>query len=136
MSLEKFLISDQNDTFFVTLEVDRTKLTVELATEINNFWGGNDDRADSMDGDVVKAVIKLYGSRVIRSMLCFGGAVFDVQSEPQMAKVATFWTGQMQEEEGWPGADGTPHGALGIRVVAADASMPGFDECDLDEVTA
>jgi len=53
-----------------------------------------------------------------------------------MAKVATFWTGQMQEEEGWPGADGTPHGALGIRVVAADASMPGFDECDLDEVTA
>lgn len=132
MSFEKFLVSDQNDTFFVTLEVDRSKLTVELATQINNFWGGNDDRADSMDGDVVKAVIKLYGSRVMGLMLCSGGTVFMAVH----GQAGQQWTAAMQQEEGWPGADGSPHGAVGIRVVAADVEIPGFDECDLDEVTA
>lgn len=127
------MVSDQNDTFFVTLEVDRSKLTVELATEINNFWGGNDDRADSMDGDMVKAVIKLYGVRVIALMLQAGGANCSLDHRPAGC---VYWTNAMQEEEGWPGASGGPHGALGIRVIAADVEIPGFDECDLDEVTA
>lgn len=130
MSLEKFLVSDQNATFFVTLEVDRTKLTTELTTEINDFWSGNDDRVDSMDGDVVKAVIKLYGLRLIAMMLRDGGEQF-VRPDG-----AALWTQRMQQEEGWPGGDDTPHGALGMRVVAADVLIPGFDECDLDEVTS
>lgn len=132
MSLEKFLVSDQNDTFFVTLEVDRSKLTAELAAEINTFWGGHEDRADSMDEDVVAAVIKLYGVRVMGLMLRGGGWTIN---EAQV-RLAEQWTAAMQLEEGWPGADGSPHGALGIRVTAADVEIPGFDECDLNEVTA
>lgn len=122
-----------NDELFVTLQVDTDKLTPALASQINSFWGDAEARLETEDGDAVKAVIRLYGARVIRLMLEAGGNCFTASRSRLTAQL---WTEAMQAEEGWPGHDGTLFGAAGIRVIEAQVEMPGFDEVELTELTA
>lgn len=129
-ALKKFAITDLSGEFGITLEVDTEKLTPELATEINEFWGGADDRLQAEDGDVVRAVIRLYGARMMGLMLAVGGVTVDDRIETSGPSI---WTKEMHAEEGWPGADGTPHGVLGIRVVEANVEAPGFDYVSLQD---
>ncbi|UUZ68053.1 DUF2528 family protein [Polaromonas sp. P2-4] len=129
--LKTFMVCSEDNAFQVVLEVNLEKLTPAMATEVNNFWGGNEARADLEDGDVVRAVIRLYGSRMIAMMLAAGGVHFDQETNPEWAEQ---WTKQMQQLEGWPGPDGTPNGALGIRVLVAEVVVPGFEEVELSEV--
>lgn len=132
-TLKKFKVSDWSDNFSVVLEVDLDKLTPALATEINTFWGDAECRLSAEDGDVVKAVIRLYGLNLIGLMVKNGGASISPGGAPWQAKT---WTEDMQNEEGWPGGDGTPHGIIGIRLLAADVQIPGFYELELTEVAS
>lgn len=131
-NLKKFKVSDWSDNFSVVLEVDLVKLTAELADEINSFWSGADDRLAAEGGDVVKAVIRLYGANMIGLLATDGGSSFS----EGFGTAARIWTELMQKEEGWPGADGTPTGAVGIRLVRADVVIAGFDELELTEVAS
>lgn len=132
-NLKKFKVADWADQFVLVLEVDLDKLTPALATEINNFWGGADDRLNEEGCDVVKAVIRLYGARVIGLMADCGGA--DYRAPASQTCVST-WDKDMQAEEGWPPADGTPGGMAGIRLLEATVEIPGFDDLELVEVTS
>jgi hypothetical protein len=131
-TLKTFRVSTNSGDQEVTLEVDMDKLTPALATTVNNFWGEASDRVHAEDGNVVHAVVRLYGARLIREMLDDGGASFGKSSED----LQRAWTQRMRAEEGWPSSDGTPHGELGIRVMDAEVEAPNFDSVDLDEVTS
>ena len=76
-SIKRYVVKDEWKDFEVTLEVNHNRLTPEIATQINEFWGGWDDRliAES-SGDVVKTTIRLFGLRMIHMMLSQGGAFF------------------------------------------------------------
>lgn len=87
----------------VTLDVDHDKLTPELATTINAFWTGSQDRIDEADGDVVLAVIKLAGAE-------FMGWVLDVNSSYSVAGMQR----EFDSLEGWPA------GGHGIRILDFD----------------
>lgn len=130
-TIKTFKVSDWSDNFSVVLEVDLDKLTPELAEQINNFRGSAEDHLEAEDGDVVRAVIRLYGSHMIALLVEDGGAYLSPSRVPGLCEA---WTKKMQEEEGWPGGDGTPHGALGIRLLQADVQIPGFDDLELSEV--
>lgn len=134
MMIKTFKVcAEYNDEMFVVLQVDMNKLKAELATEINTFWGDAEHRLFSEDGDVVKAVIRMYGSRLMRMMLAEGGCSITATRSPLAAQI---WTVAMQAEEGWPGPDGTPSGAIGIQVIEAQVEIPGFDGVELEEVAS
>ncbi|ABM38627.1 DUF2528 family protein [Polaromonas naphthalenivorans] len=125
--------AEYNDEMFVVLQVDMDKLTPALANEVNDFWGGEQDRLSSEDDDVVRAVIRLYGSRLIRMMLSDGGATFTATRAPEAAQA---WTVEMQSQEGWPGTDDTPSGLIGIQVIEAQVEVPDYDGVELSDITA
>jgi len=118
-NLQKFTLSDDWKDWSITLEVDLDILTTERATEINEFWSGDDDRLDDADGDVIRAVVRLAAARLVFAMLRVAGAT--VTSEDQ----AAIWTKQdLHDEEGWGGSEeGNPFGWCGIRLVTADVSV-------------
>src|SRR3990167_5695986 len=60
----------------VTLQVDLDVLTPALAAEINNFWSHPKDRLQAEDGDVVRAVVRMFGEAAIRHFMADGGASF------------------------------------------------------------
>lgn len=103
----------------ITLQVNHDVLTQELATEINQFWSGADDRLDQEDGDVVRAVIRLFGAQAIRYFMAEGGASFS-PLEPDR-----YWTDEVLKEqaEGWPDCDG-----LGILITEAEVPVVGYDD--------
>ena len=82
---------------------------------------------------MVRAVIRLYGARLIGMLLQSGGRHFDHQTNAACAEV---WTVDMCVLEGWGGEDGTPHGWCGIRALSAEVVVPGFDGVELHEVKA
>lgn len=125
--------AEYNDEMFVVLQVDMSKLTPALASEVNNFLGDAEYRVFSEDGNVVKAVIRLYGARVMRLMLSEGGCSITATRSPLTAQA---WTVAMQAEEGWPGPDGTPSGAMGIQVIEAQVEVPNYDGVELSDITA
>ncbi|MDF3931371.1 DUF2528 family protein [Pseudomonas citronellolis] len=119
--LEQFTLSDTWKDWEITLEVDREILTKQLATDINDFWTGSEDRLLDADGDVVRAVVRSAARSLIYLMLEDGGAV---SSSPFQAAL---WTKQLHDLEGWGGiVEGAPFGNCGIRLVRADV------EVDLD----
>lgn len=124
-NLKPFVLSSESGEYLLVLEVDLAKLTAERATQINTFWSDHGHRLDAEDGDVVRAVVRLYASRMIALMLAAGGMQFDAIQEPICAGR---WTELMHIEEGWGGEDDTPHGWCGIRVLVAEVVVPGFDE--------
>ncbi|MEJ2800602.1 DUF2528 family protein [Comamonadaceae bacterium PP-2] len=105
----------------VTLQVDRSVLTEELATEINTFWSGASDRLDAEDGDVVKVVIRHFGALAIAWMMEEGG--YDCVVRPP------YITQQVidSQGEGWPDVDG-----LGILITDAYVQPVTFDEVELE----
>jgi len=95
----------------VTLEIDLDVMTPEVATEINNFWGGADDVLDAADGDIVQAAARRAASRLLWLLLDANDA------DDAMA--------EFNQLEGWP-----PNGAHGIRIV--DFELPTIGAVELD----
>lgn len=107
----------------VILEVDFDKLTPELATEINNFWGNSKYRLMDCGNDPVRAVIRLFASRFMAFAQREGG--IDARDDDK------FWLKRFLEDqyEGWPKAD-----ELGIHVVVCNVESIGWDDVDVEEV--
>lgn len=119
--------AEYNDLMYVMLQVDMDKLTPELATEINNFYG-RDGRIESEDDDVVRAVVRLYGARAIRNMLLGGGACFKFSNRLAVSK----WVTQPEDQ-----LARIRNGVLEtdcIRVIEAQVAMPDFDTVELCDV--
>ena len=106
----------------VTLQVDFDVLTPELATEINDFWSGANQRLRAEDGSVVLAVVRMFGQVAINHFLADGGASFGPTSDP-------YWTQQVIKAlgEGWPDVDG-----LGILIMAAEVSVLDYEDVSLE----
>lgn len=110
----------------VTLQVDLDVLTPALAAEINNFWSHPKDRLQAEDGDVVRAVVRMFGEAAIRHFMADGGASFgpcpwgDRQMTVEVLKA---------QVEGWPDIDG-----LGIGIVGAEVSAVGYHDVTLEAV--
>lgn len=122
MALKKFRVTDEADNY-VELLVNTDKLTTDLATEINNFWGDSAYRLEQADGDVVAAVVRLFGSSAIR---CFyeDGGVNDIDKGWNFTQQVLDWT-----VEGWPALD-----ELGIQIVDALVLVPEFDNVTLEVI--
>ncbi|MFN3437832.1 MAG: DUF2528 family protein [Acidovorax sp.] len=107
----------------ITLQVDHDVLTPELATLINDFWSDAADRLQQADGDVVRAVIRLFGAATISFFMGDGGASFGPK-----AKGDDYWTKAVLEaqHEGWPPLD-----ALGILITAAEVPVVGYEDVTL-----
>lgn len=121
----------------VTLEVNHAILTEEVATQINQFWSDDTWRLPAEDGDVVRTVIRLFGSRMIQMMLSEGGASFSSMFESLNTgdNPGPYWTADMHNEEGWGGAQaGHPYGFCGIRVIAAEVEALGFEDVELEVI--
>lgn len=48
------------DLFEVTFEVNHDLMSDEMFHEVNGFWSGGAERLKDFDGDVYKAVLRLY----------------------------------------------------------------------------
>lgn len=121
-NLQKFTLSDSWKDWSITLEVDLDILTVERATEINEFWSDADYRLRQTNGDVVLAVIKMAAVRFIYAFLEIGGACVTKDEGGN-----NWTTTELHNQEGWGGSEeGNPFGWCGIRLVSADV------EVDLD----
>lgn len=122
---KKFRVSFGDDNC-VTLAVNTEKLTPALATEINKFWSSDQLRLAEQHGDVVEAVVRLFGAAAI-SLLMESGGVFHL-SQP---KAEEYWTRKVLEDqyEGWPDFE-----SLGICIVDADISCVEYFGVTLEEV--
>ncbi|HHA2467504.1 DUF2528 family protein [Stenotrophomonas maltophilia] len=79
----------------VTLDVDHRVLTIDLATQLNKFWTGAEERLEAADGDVVMAVVKMAAAE-------FLGWVLDVNQSLNVVGMQK----EFDELEGWCGANG------------------------------
>ena len=128
--IKRYTIKQAWGDHSVTLEVDHSTLTPERADQHLRFWTGADDQIDEEDGNVVRAAIRSFGVNAIYHMLADYGASF------KDGAVAKIWSEKMRDLEGYGGETGTPYGWLGIRIVAAEAQSPSFDEVELEELPA
>lgn len=121
MTIKKYKVeANYLDSVCVFLEVDHDKLTPELATLINSFWSNGEDRIDEEDGDVVRAVIRLFGLTAINYFLQQGGGNVMKDSDK-------YWTKHILEShEGWPRFED-----LGIVITSLYAETPGYDDVTL-----
>lgn len=110
----------------VTLQVDLDVLTPALAAEINNFWSHPKDRLEGEDGDVVRAVVRMFGEAAIRHFMADGGASFGPCPWGDRQMTAEVLKAQV---EGWPDIDG-----LGIGIVGAEVSAVGYHDVTLEAV--
>lgn len=136
-NIKRYTVSEHFGDDKVTLEVNHEQLTVERARMINTFWSGADERLAEEDGDVVRAVIRLFGQVMINTMLAQGGAEFSERTRCQMTgeNPGPFWTADVHREEGWGDTiAGNPFGFCGIRCIAACVSSLDFDDLQLEEV--
>lgn len=108
----------------LTLRVDHDILTPELATEINNFWSENGWRLSKEDGDVVRAVIRMFGARALRRAMEQG---WDFSNHSGARALNHAEDVINMDGEGWPNAEG-----LGISITDASASLPDFDDVELE----
>ena len=108
----------------VTLHVNFDILTPELAAEINNFWTDADSRLAAEEGNVLLAVVRMFGEVAIRYFMGDGGASFGPITD-------AYWTEQVikAQREGWPDVD-----SLGILITAAEVSVLGYDDVSLEAV--
>lgn len=114
MSIRRYRIAQDWGDIVVTVDVDHDKLTPEMATEINAFWTGAEERLDGADGDVVMAVIKLAAKYLMYQVL-------DLNAWRSVANMQREFDG----EEGWP-----PNGEHGIRLVDFEGA-PEIDDTTL-----
>ncbi len=136
-NIKRYLVKEVWKEYQVTLEVNHDLLTVQVATEINNFWSGAKDRLDTESGDIVRTVIRLFGQTMIYRMLSEGGAIFSTSTRSCITdeNPGRFWTEDLHNEEGWGGTDPCPYGFCGIRVIAADVDTPSYEDVELAEVS-
>ena len=125
--IKSFQITHDDDYHQVILQVDTTVLTPELAHEINSFWGGSKDRLALQCGNVVEAVVRLFGSACFVRLLQDGGAEF--ASDNKDAQRAITQRVIDLEVEGWPDVD-----SLGILIASADVYSPEFNSVTLVEL--
>lgn len=136
-NIKRYTVSEQFGDQEVTLEVNRDLLTVERAAMINEFWSSADYRLEEENGDVVRAVIRMFGQTMINTMLAQGGADFSEKTRGLMGfgSPGPLWTADVHNEEGWGGTeDGNPFGWCGIRCIAACVSTLDFDGLQVEEV--
>lgn len=129
MALRTFKLDDC-DRCSVVVEMDTDVLTVERATEINAFWGSAAERLEGSGGDVVLAVVRMFALGAIYELIHDGGGSFSSDV------VAAAWSRKLHEEEGWGGANDTPHGWCGLRLTMAEVLLPEGHDFDLAEVQA
>lgn len=135
--IKRYKVKNTWKEYSVTLEVNHEILVEERATMINTFWSGHARRLSNEQGDVVKSVIRYFGSTMIRTMLAEGGADFGVNYKCPVTggHPGRYWSEDLQKEEGWGGNDNaTPYGWCGIRVIAADVEAPTFDDVELEAI--
>lgn len=109
--IRKYQVFQSFGEISVDITVDHDILTPELAEEINEFWGGAEDRVVAADGDVVMAVAKLIASRFMALLL-------ESDSIP--------WAqGQLDSSEGYP-----PNGGHGVKLIDFDG-LPEISSEDL-----
>ena len=109
----------------VSLQVDLDVLTKDLATMINQFWGDSAHRVDAESGDVVRAVVRLFGCQAIRHFMECGGAIFDAQGNNRDRTQEVIEA----QGEGWPDFDG-----LGILIRSANVTVVDYDSLYMEAV--
>lgn len=109
----------------VTLAVDLDILTPELAASINSFWSGSVYRLEEERYDVVRTVVRLFGSVAITHFLGDGGADIVTHTEAESES----WTQMVidAQGEGWPSLK-----ELGIRIKAVMITVAGYEEMHLE----
>lgn len=138
-NIKRFKVKDTWKDYEVTLEVDLDRLTTERAEMINSFWSDDQYRLRHENGDVVKAVIRLAGQTLINAMLSQGGTEFHENTKGIFGdNPGAIWSkDDLHNEEGWGGpVEDDGFGWCGIRVVAAEVSMPGYDDVALSEIAS
>lgn len=110
----------------VVLQVNHEVLSVEMANEINGFWGGSGWRTIQAKDNPVLAVIRLFGANAISHFLADGGADFTAKDEEHSERL----TKDLLDEfgEGWPGAQ-----QLGILIKSAEVNSVSYDDVDMEE---
>lgn len=134
-TIKRYTVKDTWKDYQVSLEVNHSVLTAERAALINEFWTSHEDRTDHLNGDVVKAVIQLFGQNAICLYLNENGARFDDNDKWLINKCSK----DLRAEEGWGGESDDAKdlfGWCGIRIVGADVAMPEYEELVLLEVLA
>lgn len=133
---KRYRVIEQFSGDNVLLEVDLDLLTPARATLINEFWGRGEDRLDTEGGDVVRAVVHLFGMWIMSHMVTQGGAVFDehTTSPDGDPNPGPLWTADVHDQEGWGGTTSDPFGFCGIRCIAAEVKPITFDDVEILEV--
>lgn len=136
-TIKRYMVKEVWKDYEVTLEVNHSRLTSEVATTLNNFWSDSKSRLSTENGDPVRAAIRLFGQTMINMMLSEGGSSFSIQTSKSHSfdDPGPIWTKDLHDEEGWGGSiEGDPYGWCGIRVIAADVEAPNFYDVELAEV--
>jgi len=110
--IRSYSVQGSFDLMQIEIEVDHSKLTPELATSINDFYSGKEDRLRADEGDVVLAVIRLASGLLMRNLLA------DADTDSAQRALDTC--------EGWP-----PNRGHGISLVSFE-DFPKVDDFDLD----
>lgn len=97
----------------ITLEIDTTKMTAEIAGLVNEFWSGAESVLDASEGDVFQAVARRAAGPLL-------GYLLDGYHARGAVEV-------LAEQEGWPSRE-----HLGITII--DHDFPDL-EADMYEVT-
>ena len=126
-NLKKFKVSQAFSDDFVELEVDLDVLTPAMASEINGFVSGANDRLGSEDDDVVRVAVRMFGEYAIRYFLQEGGASLDGPIGDENIRATKNVLDYVYE--GWPDFE-----SLGIVIFSAIVEVPTFDDLTLEEV--
>jgi len=127
-NLQRFVARYADDNELV-LEVDSTVLTVELASEINDFLSNAKWRLAAQAGNVVETAIRMFASAAFSYMQAEGGSEFD---EWETERATAWGKGVIESQgEGWPAYE-----SLGIRLVRAYVVSACYDEVSIDLVAS
>jgi len=110
MSNKKTYVVEWDYKADVRIEIDHDLITDELLHEINNFWGGAEERIEE-EGSVLNAVLKLLAQEALSEQV---RSLYNVAEE--------FKT---EPPEGWPKLDGS----CGIKLLSCDEVT--FDRDDM-----
>jgi hypothetical protein len=134
-NIKRYRVKHTWNDYEVTLEVDLDRLTPERASLLNGFWSDHKNRVSEENGNVVRSVIRLFGSTMINMMLREGGSSFSANPKHWFDDAGPIWSKDLHDEEGWGGTEeGDNFGWCGIRVIAADVESTGFDDVELEEL--
>ncbi|MFZ2986605.1 DUF2528 family protein [Ideonella sp.] len=89
----------------ITVQVDTTVMTPEIATEVNNFWSGAEGVLRASKGDIIQAVARRALSVLVDNVLAGWNLAYCAE--------------ELGKQEGWPEAHG-------ITVIGYE--FPDFDE--------